>query len=212
MKKTIRITMMILASALMTTSFAQGLGVKGGYNSSKIRFESSFGGPKIENLPGISLGMIYNKSIGKSMAFETGLKVDQRGYKVSYEDGNQSSTGKLNLYYADIPLLFKKYFGKKDNRIFIQLGGDLALGVFGNSKSETTKNGETEKQNEAVDWDKDNIARVDAGLNGGLGYNFRKFEFGVSYYYGMISVDAGSNNAGSFNRTIGVGATYFFNK
>ena len=147
MKKRIRITMMLLASVLITSSFAQGLGLRGGLNLSKIRFESSFGGPKIENLPGFSLGMVYNKSIGKSMAFETGLKVDQRGYKVTYEDGNQSSTGKLNLYYADVPLLFKKYFGKKDSRLFMQLGGDLGFGVFGNSKSKTTIDGETTEQN-----------------------------------------------------------------
>jgi hypothetical protein len=207
-----RITLMLIATVLVTGSFAQGFGLKGGLNLSKIRFESSFGGPKIENVPGISLGMVYDKSIGKSMAFETGLKVDQRGYKVSYQDGNQSSTGQLNLYYADIPLLFKKYFGKKDSRLFVQLGGDLGFGVFGNSKSETTKNGETETQNETVDWDKDNIARIDFGIDGGIGFNYKKLEVGVSYYYGMLSVDAGSSNSGSFNRTTAFSAAYFFNR
>jgi hypothetical protein len=212
MKTTIKTTMILAALCLAGSAFGQGLGIHTGLNLSRLNFEDAQTGAEIKNLPGVSLGLVYNASLGKKMAFETGLIINQRGYSSSFESGQNSASAKLNLWYASAPLVFKKYFGVQDNRVFVEFGSTVGFGLFGNSKTVTTRNGETTESKDELDWNDDNINRFDAGVQLGLGYSFGKFEVGTSYYYGLISVDNEGMNSGLFNRTLDLNVSYFFGR
>jgi hypothetical protein len=117
-----------------------------------------------------------------------------------YQDG--TLTKKIPCFY--VPILFHQRF---NNRWYVELGPTLGLIYKPTDLFEATHDGGDLSFEKTV---MDDYKRIDAGLQCGVGYKFKReiksMSAGVNYYYGLVDV---SNNP---DLTIKNSAFYFFIK
>ncbi|MCK5103812.1 MAG: outer membrane beta-barrel protein, partial [Cyclobacteriaceae bacterium] len=101
----------------------------------------------------------------------------------------------LNLWYMDIPILFKWNF-QIDERtnIYPAIGPYVGIGLKGKSKSESKSNYGEETYTNDVEWGSDEetdiLKRFDGGLSIGGGIEYKAFQFGVYYNLGIANISA----------------------
>ena len=171
-------------------------GLIGGINQSYfLDIEESKG------LNNFNLGFYFHFNLKASSYISTGVlvksNVGARGMAV-YEIGDPAFdsvfvdaelTSKINYFY--VPILFHQ---RIQNRFYVE--GGFQVGLRGKANDTFAK----ESYDGTIEYIRnvgDQYVWLDAGLQGGIGYKFKKqtksMSIGASYYYGLVNVSKDPN-------------------
>lgn len=169
MKKRILTVFVLMAMGTVAT-FAQGIGVRAGFNLQNITGEAE--GEDLENTlkPGFNVGAFYEISVAPDFYFQPNLLFNMKGAKNKDEDSN------FSLGYVELPLhfLYKPQLGS--GRIIVGFGPYLAYGVTGKIKTD----------NETIDVKFKNDLSEDEALEIVYGETFymKGFDAGADVFFG----------------------------
>lgn len=196
------------------------LGIIGGLNLSNMLIKDNEGtySNDLKYKPGFHVGATAEFPISNSVAFETGLLLSTKGFKESVKETDigaiLESKSSLNLLYLDIPLTAKAYYNIGASKIYGAFGPYIGFGLSGKSKSEATFNGETQSDEQDVNWesgDSDDLKRLDYGLTVGAGMEFNSFLIGLSYNLGLANISAVTDDGQKIkNKVFGLSIGYKF--
>ena len=228
MKNSIKLLIFTLLITITCDSLAQSFGIKAGYNSSIMLIEESETGFPYETTSynnnikmkhGFNIGAIAEFPILKYLTLETGVILNTRGYKNSYEDNTFDTTIAIseshNLYYLDIPLSAKIPFSIKGLNFYGSLGGYGGMGLFGNTTTNVTYGSLSEKEEKDIEWGSDPVVddykSFDYGVSVGAGVILNSLQIGVSYNLGLANISPNSDNGDIMNnRVMGISVAYLF--
>jgi hypothetical protein len=175
--KTKTISIIVLAMVFFfgtAKTFGQGLslGAKAGIGFSYLsNFDDSFGTKRNTNMMALG-GFIMNYKFGKVIGLQVELLYQQRGevYRWDFEYGGNSThyKGKIVINCLTLPVLLhaSHSFGK------INLFGGFGPYV-GYAFSAKSKEIEPEKDEEKLEFGKDNLRRFDVGLSFDFGFGYK---------------------------------------
>ena len=216
-----KLLLVLIAFTLTTESYAQVFGVKAGMNLSKIMAmddEDNYSDEYKMN-PGFHVGPTVEFYLSELISFETGLLLSTKGFRMSEEETYFGDTYeykiKANLLYIDVPILAKGNFVVGDVKIYGVLGPHIGMGLSGKFKEEYTANGETETDEEVIEWgsdpDKHDIKRPDFGITAGAGIEINSVQVGISYGLGLANISAYTEGGNKIsNRVLGLSIGYKF--
>lgn len=220
MKNLLKLLIMIIVFTMAAESFAQTFGVKAGLNLSNIlaKDDDETYSEDFKMNPGFHLGITAEFPFTDMISFEPGLLLSSKGTRISEEETYMGETykyeQKVNLFYLDIPLTAKASFDIENARVYGVFGPYLGMGLSGKSKSEETFMGETETEEEDINWgsDKeDDLKRLDFGLSVGVGVEINSIQIGLSYSLGLANISANTDGGSTTNnRVLGISIGYKF--
>lgn len=203
---------------IFISSFSQktSFGIKAGFISSSIKGEADKSLQSIleyangmvtsANRTGFFGGAFVNFPLGKGFILEPGINYTQKGYQLvgdfnikGAEFIGANAKASLQSDYMDLPLLLKADVGG------LQLFAGPQISYLINAKVRTTAGAlGFNILNKSFDVS-DQYNRFDAGLTGGIGYQFKNgISLSGSYEHGLQKLDDG-NNLAAYNRNFKIG-------
>ena len=163
------------------------------------------------NKTGFYGGVSANLPLGGSVSLEPGIGYTQRGYEMRGELGikgmeflGANAKAQLNSHYVDVPVLLKvnmdgfQVFAGPQVSYLVKSDLRTTAGVLGFNILNKTFDA-TEQMN-----------RWDAGITGGVGYQFQNgVNISASYDHGLSRADA-NKNLNAYNRSFKVGLGFNF--
>jgi hypothetical protein len=221
MKKQILLLTSIIISTQIIAQTAPSFGIRGGLSSATMQGEAV---NSLKNLLDYTNGRVTTSGhtgyfaggyatipLGNNFSLEPAVYYTQKGYELKgnltikgMEFLSANAKAQLTSHYIDLPLLLKANIGGLQlfagPQISYLAKADLrtTAGVLGfnllNRKTDAT----------------DQFNRWDAGITGGLGYQFtRNINIMAAYDYGLAKADAGKNT-NAYNRSFKVGLGFSF--
>ncbi|MBK6934575.1 MAG: PorT family protein [Bacteroidales bacterium] len=189
--------------------FAQNLslGIKAGLNLSNVisKDDDITYSEDLNMLIGFHANPFIEYSFSNLFSLEGGISLQSKGYS----DKEDIYKTRMFLLYLDIPINAKFSFdlGKAD--IYCYAGPYIGFGLSGSEK--VLVDSEV-RYDYTIDWGsdtKDDLKRVDYGLNIGVGLDISNFLIGVNYSWGLADI---SNFTGIKikNYIIGISIGYKF--
>lgn len=195
-------------------------GVKGGLNLSKLHAKDDEDNYSADYKlkPGFHIGVTAEMPITETIAFETGLLLSTKGFKMNESEaqvgGLSEFNATVNLLYLDLPLTAKTYFTVGGTRLFGVFGPTIGYGLSGKSKFEATINGEVQSDKSDVNWgsgDNDDFKHFDFGLTAGAGIEISAIQIGLNYNLGLANmINYSENGTNINNRVIALSVGYKF--
>jgi hypothetical protein len=221
MKKQILLMASIAITTLAMAQSKPSFGIRGGVTSSTMKGDAinslnsllDYTDGKVTTNPrtGFYGGAYVNIPLGSSISVEPGVYYAQKGYELKGELNIKNmeflgvnAKAQLQSHYIDMPLLLKadigglqvfagpqvSYLAKADLRT---TAGVLGFNVLNRTMEATEQ-----------------LNRWDAGITGGLGYQFANgVNIRASYDHGLSKADA-NQNFDSYNRSFKVGLGFSF--
>ncbi len=213
-KKLTKILMVVALATFSFQSFAQTFGVKAGLNMSNT--SKIYDDDDSKMLMGFHVGATAEIEVADAFSVETGLILSTKGEKNDYENAaGKDVTVKTVPMYLEIPINGKYGIDLGGKKLYFAAGPYLAFGIGGKYKSD----GESEKIDWGNDEEKDDMKRLDFGLNIGAGVEFGAIGIGVQYGLGLTSVmpkseELDNNDDYKYpkNRVIGISVSYKLGK
>lgn len=220
MKKQI---LLIASFAIAGFAMAQStsFGVRGGFTSSSMKGDAV---NSLQDILEVTDGMIATKSqtgfyagahvsipVSQNISIEPGVQYAQKGYALQgsldlkgVEFLGANAKAQLKSHYIDIPVLVKGNF----NGLQVFAGPQVSYLTKANLRTTAGVLG-FNLLNKTFDAT-DEFNRWDAGLTGGIGYQFQNgFNISATYDHGLTRVDK-NRNADSYNRAFKVGVGFNF--
>jgi len=179
MEKLLRPALVIGLLSLAVLSFAQSLplvrfGIKGGIQQRELDFGSAFSTQPIGVHGGLYLRIAPPPGMGGQ------LEVLYTEKNTPVQNGDDVTNVKLN--YLEVPLF-----------VVFPLGPlDLQFGGYGSKLLSTDLGGLAQQvSDEGIQLSSDQLRESDYGLLGGAALNLGRWQAGVRYTYGIVSVDEG---------------------
>jgi hypothetical protein len=172
---------------------SQEIRIRGGLNLSQFwwEYENVVGTPEgsMQN-PGFNIGPVLDVPISKIFSIETGILYTSKGYRSSVESGGALFERRENLYYLDVPVLFKITLPVKKVGIFAMAGPYIGEALYGKDKYVSTFNSVTDKWEGKVHWgeEPDEYDRFDYGLKFGTGLRYNMWQMGACYELGLKNI------------------------
>ena len=207
--------------SLSVASFAQGITIKAGANFANIKISDDEESETFDTKIGPLFGATIALPISELFSFEPGLLVSSKGFKLedSFDFIGTTTDIKstLQLLYLEIPLNVKAKFNVGNTKIYGSFGPYIGIGISGKSTSEVTVQGQTEKDEEDVNWgsdeEKDDVNRLDFGLSIGAGIELNTFEIGLFYSLGLANISPEDEDGfKAINRVFGISVGYKLSK
>ena len=173
--------------------FAQEISIRGGFNLSQFwwEYEDVVGTPEgtMQN-PGFNIGPVLDLHISKVFSVETGILYTSKGYRSSVELNGALIEGKENLYYLDVPVLFKITVPVKKVGIFVMAGPYIGEALYGKDKNVSTFNSVRDEWEGNIKWGNEpyEYDRFDYGLKFGAGLQYYKWQIGACYEFGLKNI------------------------
>jgi hypothetical protein len=223
MKNLIKLYILVSLISLGTESFSQTFGIKAGLNLSNLllQYDSETYSEEFNMSPGFHFGTTVEIPISEIFSFESGLMLSTKGFQESTKETFMGDTyeykTKLNLFYLDIPLSAKATVDIGGAKIYGTFGPYIGMALSGKIKNEYTENGETETEEENVNWgsdeDEDDLKRLDYGLTAGAGIEFNSIQIGITYGLGLANISTYTESEENIkNRVLGISLGYKFGK
>ncbi|SEW44352.1 porin family protein [Chitinophaga arvensicola] len=179
--------------------------INAGFNISNASETISYLMGEKKSKPGFQAGVLADYQLGHSFYLESGLSFTTKGSIRKGSDVWIGSTNPAVTYwkktirqsYLQLPLLIGyRVPVSAATRLFINAGPYVAVGIAG---KEVSRN-HTVHQTAAIPDNKSSTAtfsdtgtgldRLDYGLSGGVGAEYRKFRVGVNYEMGLVNIGA----------------------
>ncbi|NBC24506.1 MAG: outer membrane beta-barrel protein [Bacteroidetes bacterium] len=204
----------LLYSASNLSSQSASLNFRGGLNLSNV----SFDGPNLENtsgeiLTGFHLGAFVELPISNKFGLETGLLLQNKGYKTQFEADFLAENGidtisiagdrTIRLLYLDVPILFKSRFEIGKMNVFASAGPYFGFGLNGTDFYEYVFEDEPVEQEAVIDWGNNgDFKSVDYGVMASVGVEFSGLIVSASYMQGLANIEAGNPDEFSIQHQI----------
>lgn len=160
-----------------TNSHEGNIGIKGGLNLSNLYTKNV----NDENmLLGFNVGLFAKLPVTSMISVQPEVSFTTKGAENTYNNGFAQGTTKFRLTYIEVPLLLRANI---TNHFNVHFGPYVAYLVDAKI-TDKSSNGVNSTQN----LNEDNLNRFDAGLAGGLGFQFDGFGIGARYNYGLTTV------------------------
>ncbi|MBK6861305.1 MAG: PorT family protein [Saprospiraceae bacterium] len=223
MKNLLNFLVVYLLITTCTDLYSQTFGIKAGLNHSKVFAKDKLGNYSEDAMwkTGFHVGAIAECKLHRLWSLETGLLLSTKGYKYMLEDtifGDfVKSKNTTNLYYIDIPFIFKVGYTVKNTKFYTGLGPYFGFGIYGNVKGELTYLGQTETFDEPITWGSDEeddyVRRFDFGLAMGIGLELKSIQIGLSYHQGLANISSYRKDGATIrNSVLGLSLAYRFIK
>jgi hypothetical protein len=209
MKNLLLILSTVFALTFTSESFAQKFFTKAGLNYSSQLFKSDIKsyGEGISWKPGFSLGVTASIPITKILSLETGLSLQNKGYKQNQKQGGALDVTDVknivNLYYLELPLDAKVLINIGKMNFFGVFGPYIGMGLWGKTKGNYLFRGEPMTENKNINWGSnsvtDNYTRLDFGLNAGVGIEYKSFQIGLGYGLGLLNISPNTSAGQKIN-------------
>jgi hypothetical protein len=175
--------------ACIGISQAQELSIRGGFNLSEINYKA---GNQIVHKQGavpnsgFNVGAILDLPLKNMFSLETGILFTKKGLKIVADRYNYLY--RMDLYYSEVPFLFKATYQKGKTKIFGMAGGYVASALFGYYIGAGNKDSVNIRIKDKVDWgNPDNpVRRFDYGLKFGIGMKIKDYQLGATYSLGLF--------------------------
>lgn len=217
--------MLLIGPYIGLNSIAQvHYNIRGGINLSALDFSENFEEipDEFTLLPGYHIGATADIKISRLFSIETGLLYAKRGgqfdessviYSTPY-----SYKVKISTSYLEIPLKMRINIPLGDPSIlFVGAGPYLGIGLNGKVNTEWNFDGQTESDEEIIEWgnnaDNFEIKRLDYGLIGTLGVEVYSISVSASYWWGLANISSYTDE-GSYikNHSIHISLAYILGK
>lgn len=141
---------------------------------------------------GYGVGWIAEYNVSSNFFVQSGIGIDNIGYKMDGIDGN------LNGYYLNVPINAGYRFNLgESSKLFLQAGPYLGYGIAG-TKIEWVEGGDSNYF--------DLAKKFDFGLGARVGVEMSKIQVSVGTNYGVLKVFDG----GGHNFSVNLGVAYMF--
>lgn len=214
MKNLTKCVLLVLISMISFQVNAQSLRLKGGLNLANMMEKddnNTYSDDYKMNL-GFHVGFVYDIPLSDILSLEPGLLIETKGFKIKESFGGISIVGKLNLVYADIPVMLKAGYELSNGmKIYGALGPYVGVGLFGKIVAKA----EGERETETVEWGSDEnesmIKRLDFGLGFGGGIEVNQVLVGIGYDLGLANVSPYTDGgAKAKHRVLKISVGYIF--
>ena len=199
MMRKIIITMAICLGFMYAN--AQHIGIKGGLNLAKMKFEAANVDWATNSLTAFQVGLVGDFEISDPIYFNTGLLFSQKGTKLNVLGVDV----KIPVNFLEIPLNIAYKYDLGEAKLYGQAGPFIGIALTGKTKS-----GDDEEDIE-FGSDDDEWKRLDAGLNFGAGVEIAAVQLGVNYGLGLANL-ANEEDAMIKTGVFSITAAYFFGK
>ncbi len=202
----------IAVLTLLLTKAHSQVYIQGGVNLANISKTSSGQTEKNNLLTTFNSGIFGRFDLSEIIDLESGLLLDGRGsraesYFTGATDENYVKT-KFNPLYLELPLnLVVRFPLNKNTNIFFHGGPYAAMGIAGNSKSESKFLGITSSGTSKIKFSNDDpftseqddaaydkLKRFDFGLNFGGGFDLGKVLLKFNYGMGLTKINSTESN------------------
>ncbi|MCL6102718.1 MAG: PorT family protein [Bacteroidetes bacterium] len=183
---------------LVTESYSQTFGIKGGLNLANLTVSGDGISASVKSIIGIHVGPVAYFRLQENLSFNTGLLFSIKGAKV---EGTEGLTETLN--YLVVPLnLAYKFPINESVKFFIQAGPYVGYAISGKDKySDVTEN--------VKFGEKGGLKRGDFGLGFGAGLGFGSIITSLNYELGLSNMIDDSNYK-SKNKVLQLSVAYMF--
>ena len=221
MKKQILLFSTILLSTIVFAQQDISAGIRAGVSSSSIRGDASNslndlieytdGYVNTKNRTGFYAGANVNIGLGNGLSVEPGIYYTQKGYEMKgtldlkgVEFLGANAKAQLISHYVDVPVLLKGNFGGFE----VFAGPQVAYLAKADLKASAGALG-FNFFNRKMDASEE-MNRWDAGLTGGVGYQFQNgINIRASYEHGLSKLDK-NQNMEAYNQSFKVGIGFKF--
>lgn len=184
--------LLIFITLVISGTFAQRFGVKGGLNITNLNVVGHDYNAKL----GIHLGPVAEFHFGDIFGLETGVLLSTKGAK------DNDTDIKINLTYLEFPINFRAGYDFGTTRVYGILGPYLGFAVGGKYKD-----GDVSTK---VDFGGEGeLKRFDAGMTIGACAAVSIFELGFTYNHGFVNI---SDWHTTKNRAFYLSVAYKFGK
>lgn len=186
----VKVFLIVAFCCLSVVAFSQKAGVKGGVNFTNLYVDDV----DDENMKiGFNAGAYYRAQLADGFGIQPELLFSQKGTEVEYTNTKQiiSGTGKyrFNLNYLEVPVLLVGSFGSFNIHAGPYIGFLLGVKI-----KDVDDDGDVSAVEEL---DRDDFNTVDAGLAGGIGFDFSGGMIGARYNYGLNEIAKSGSVAGN---------------
>jgi hypothetical protein len=194
MKNTILFHLLFLLLAVNAN--AQQFMIQAGINGSgMVEKTDSYVNDDLIYIPRFHLGAVVEFEMSDNMNLQTGLLLINRGYRYKLEipDSSYKYLETTNIYYLDVPVLFKLHTTVGNAELFALGGGYLGFGLKTLYQEKLYDKNDFYRSNYFIEFgddENDNIKKTDFGLVGGLGVEFSDrhiIQFSVDFGLANIS-------------------------
>jgi hypothetical protein len=206
MKQLLKVSLFVAVCAFTTTAFAQiSFGVKAGLNLANVITDDDEVDPKMS--PSFQVGAVVEIGLTESIALQTGLSLQGKGFKVEEEFLGETFKSTANPLYLQVPA----HILYKGSGFFVGVGPYVGYGVAGKFKTEIAGESDSENINFGNDDDAD-WKGLDFGVGAQAGVSLGAIRIGAGYDLGLSNVVPGDDGDELTvkNGVINVFATYMF--
>jgi len=175
----------ISCSAQLSLNIKAGSSISFFRNYNNTYSNSFFSQVKEKSKTGFLVGLNSDFKIGNNLWVQPELAYCQKGFVVedSYTpvtaNAGSNQSFKIDWHFVDFPLLLKAQTSKN---IFIEFGPSVSFLLKAHFQKESTEYLLVPYPSNVTKY----YSRIDAGVNGGLTYGYKKFEIGTRYYIGLV--------------------------
>jgi hypothetical protein len=207
--KKITIAVLCLFMIGMTANAQLKFGLKGGLTLAKMEFEDDEGKNTKFNT-GFHIGALVALDLPLGLEFETGLYLNQKGFKIEESFEGETFTMSIVPLYIDVPLKLNYKIEAGPAAIFFGAGPTISYGIGGKYKFE----GMGEEESEDISWgndeEEDDFKPLDLGIGIQLGVRFSKIQVSASYDMGLSNINTYEDFVIKNKPVIGVSAAFIF--
>ncbi len=200
--KVIKLTLVLLFAMTANLAYSQ-IGVRAGVN---IATQSVDKGDDCGSLIGLNLGLLYELVLTDNLSIQPEIHFIQKGSMVDIHGWAGSVEVSTRLNYLELAVM------GKFNILDIGRHGGLYLGLtpyLGYGLNGVTKF-DDESESEDIDFDDDEINRMDYGVGFGVGASYGRLFLDVRYNLGLSNFDNSALDIDIKNRGILIGLGYKF--
>lgn len=142
-------------------------------------------------LPGFTLGFIGEIPLASFLEIRLESIFASQGRQFSYKlDKNNWEKNSIAYGYVQFPVLLRGQFGNEKIRGFVHAGPQISVGVIGLYRDKFKIDGTRDSETETFNFKEEDLNRLDVGIDGGAGIEFKRsgFEIEVRYYKGLTDI------------------------
>ena len=197
MKKTVKLSLIIITIFLHYQMNAQNICIKGGLSLSNLldKDDDDTYSNDYTMKPGFHIGATVDLPINDFLSFEPGLLYSMKGTKYEEEELNIDYMFKVTTHNVDVPLTAKASYDFGGGlKMFGALGPYVGIGLAGKAKETIEFQGDKESNETDIEWgnddDSDNLKRLDLGMTFGAGVEINSVLIAISYDLGLANISS----------------------
>ena len=205
------IKLSLIALFLLSATFAYSqIGVRAGVNIATQEYDPDFTEDQ-SSIIGLNFGLTYELPISPLLTIQPELHFLQKGTKEEFIEQGATIESEIFLNYLELGIMARfdlLEFGN-DAGLYLGVTPHLGYGISGKYKFSGTIGGVSFDEEEDVDFDDDNINRIDFGVGFGAGVHFGNIFIDARYNLGIADI-SDNDDLTINNRGILVGVGYRF--